>query len=1115
MDNSASFVDDLGADELDTVELVLAYEAEFNCGIPDQAMQKLFTINDMVDYIATNCFSLVGRTPGGKSEALETPRFYVNLTSVQFIDNDIGWAVGELGAVFHTTDGGTIWSEQRVDVYGDALRSVYFHTVGERGWVVGDQGTMLNTTNGGASWVPPKEKTDDWFDSVQFLSDARRCWAVGETGVILATTDGGENWVRQKSETDSSLVAVQFFPDGQRGWAVGLNGTILVTINGGNRWQPQSSGTENALYSVNFLDASRGWAVGLGGTILTTTDGGDTWQSQSSETEVILKSVDFRDPQTGWIVGENGTVLATSNGGITWAPRSRDLAGMLADGSGWRISGTGSVEFTADGGETWQTEDNLTYTRFPAPWYYFSLLLVVGLIAPLARDTVLGLLSDEDREETTRTSQEGSADPSPSNLNLEGRFASDRPLEAGDPDPLGFGTIAGTIALFLRHEKTEPPLTVAITGEWGSGKSSLMNLLRANLIGTGWRPVWFNAWHHQKEEHLLASLLDIIRRGAVPHWWQPSGLWVRSKLVFIRLWRRRTLVLPLAVLFAPGSLTYALNPGIAEHQTIKDFNQLLSNLKPAIEHSLPQTTEFFAELLEDIELLAAVVEILPGILAVSFLWWLARNRLTSGAFSPARLLAAIAGRAKSNALGAQLQFRHRFAEEFRDMALALSRPRPLSSPLVVFIDDLDRCRPQNVLDVLEAVNFLVTSGICFVVVGMDRDRVEACIGLGFKDVAKELAVEPEPVETSPNENKVTEAERNEPAPPHNQEKPDSEHEERRQRRAYARDYLEKLVNIEVPVPELGGDRASRLLDNEDEGTTTQARLILKAATLTERFAVPTVLFLALLAFGIILMPSQAPVSSNPPKAESPTPSGATPDSGGTGESRGADRTNEFVIDDTGQTRFIDGQLAKSSDTALIRSFVPIVLILVVLTWVGRQRMRADRVEDSETFNNELGIWRPVILARRNTPRAIKRYLNRVRYLAMRLRPESPVENGGGPLVNLVHAKFPDLQNQSEISTHGHILSEAMLVAMSAIEYCDRDWLEKDELFKKVHSGLAHDLKKDLPDGVNEDVVDKLVTCLEAHIDNSLNQWPPSPEQRNAFSDIAAGVRFAEENTKTS
>ena len=35
MDNSASFVDDLGADELDTVELVLAYEAEFNCGIRD------------------------------------------------------------------------------------------------------------------------------------------------------------------------------------------------------------------------------------------------------------------------------------------------------------------------------------------------------------------------------------------------------------------------------------------------------------------------------------------------------------------------------------------------------------------------------------------------------------------------------------------------------------------------------------------------------------------------------------------------------------------------------------------------------------------------------------------------------------------------------------------------------------------------------------------------------------------------------------------------------------------------------------------------------------------------------------------------------------------------
>ena len=182
-------------------------------------------------------------------------------------------------------------------------------------------------------------------------------------------------------------------------------------------------------------------------------------------------------------------------------------------------------------------------------------------------------------------------------FNLTGRCASDRPLEADDPDPLGFGRIAGTISLFLRHKKTEPPLTFAITGEWGSGKSSLMNLLRTDLVGHGWRPVWFNAWHYQKEEHLLASLLDVIRRRAMLRWWQLSGLWVRAKFVFVRLWCKRTLIIPLAVLFASVALFNAVYPNIAQHRTITYVKGVPGNIEPAIAAALPETTTFFTMLL--------------------------------------------------------------------------------------------------------------------------------------------------------------------------------------------------------------------------------------------------------------------------------------------------------------------------------------------------------------------------------------------------------------------------------------------------------------------------------------------------------------------------------------
>ena len=50
----ASFVDDLGADSLDTVELVMAFEEEFGCEIPDEAAEKILTIKDAIGYIDQN-----------------------------------------------------------------------------------------------------------------------------------------------------------------------------------------------------------------------------------------------------------------------------------------------------------------------------------------------------------------------------------------------------------------------------------------------------------------------------------------------------------------------------------------------------------------------------------------------------------------------------------------------------------------------------------------------------------------------------------------------------------------------------------------------------------------------------------------------------------------------------------------------------------------------------------------------------------------------------------------------------------------------------------------------------------------------------------------------------
>ncbi|MBK6637764.1 MAG: acyl carrier protein [Rhodocyclaceae bacterium] len=52
--NESSFVDDLGADSLDTVELIMALEEEFECEVPDEDAEKITTVQQAIDYVTSS-----------------------------------------------------------------------------------------------------------------------------------------------------------------------------------------------------------------------------------------------------------------------------------------------------------------------------------------------------------------------------------------------------------------------------------------------------------------------------------------------------------------------------------------------------------------------------------------------------------------------------------------------------------------------------------------------------------------------------------------------------------------------------------------------------------------------------------------------------------------------------------------------------------------------------------------------------------------------------------------------------------------------------------------------------------------------------------------------------
>jgi acyl carrier protein len=63
----ASFIEDLGADSLDIVELVMAFEEEFSVEVPDEDAEKLQTVGDVINYIKERAKSQSGGAPSGSA----------------------------------------------------------------------------------------------------------------------------------------------------------------------------------------------------------------------------------------------------------------------------------------------------------------------------------------------------------------------------------------------------------------------------------------------------------------------------------------------------------------------------------------------------------------------------------------------------------------------------------------------------------------------------------------------------------------------------------------------------------------------------------------------------------------------------------------------------------------------------------------------------------------------------------------------------------------------------------------------------------------------------------------------------------------------------------------
>ncbi len=284
-----------------------------------------------------------------------------DLKSIQFLNQNTGFAIGNYGTLLKTTNGGLNW-EYLLLQSPKNLSSLYFVN-SNVGYAVGDSGLILKTTNSGDSWITQVSGIDTNLTDISFL-DENIGYATGLWGLILKTTNGGSNWTNQSFYYNNKSVCII---DSNNIFVVGDAGTILRTTNGGTNWFSVFLGSTVDLRDVKFTSNLNGFIVGgtyNPGYLYKTTDGGITWTNIINDNPLALTSIFFKDTNTGFAAGLNGNLLKTTDGGNSWANIPLDTKNDLNQGYfvdaniGFLIGSGGVILKTTDGGNSWSKLTN-------------------------------------------------------------------------------------------------------------------------------------------------------------------------------------------------------------------------------------------------------------------------------------------------------------------------------------------------------------------------------------------------------------------------------------------------------------------------------------------------------------------------------------------------------------------------------------------------------------------------------------------------------------------------------------------------------------------------------------------------------------------------------------
>jgi photosystem II stability/assembly factor-like uncharacterized protein len=232
------------------------------------------------------------------------------LTRVQFVDADLGWAVGHGGVVLHTSDGGDTWrqqldGEQAAQIELDAAvkaQDASPNELGQRRVALAER--LVS------------EGADKPFLAVHFF-DSKSGVILGAYGLAFATEDGGKTWdsIIDQLENPRGLHLYDFEIVGGTYFIAGEQGLLLRSDGQGRRFRMLDTPATGTLFGL-LPASSRGvLAFGLKGRMFISEDKGDTWKSVSNDDDVTITDGERLSDGTLLLVDEAGRLLVSRDGG--------------------------------------------------------------------------------------------------------------------------------------------------------------------------------------------------------------------------------------------------------------------------------------------------------------------------------------------------------------------------------------------------------------------------------------------------------------------------------------------------------------------------------------------------------------------------------------------------------------------------------------------------------------------------------------------------------------------------------------------------------------------------------------------------------------------------------